>query len=84
MKNRRKWIVRVVALVMAFLLIGSVVIVALQAFSEHYSPKDSADMKIIQLGSGEGDDSKWPIYVVAGAGVLVVACLLLPKLKKKQ
>lgn len=76
MKNRKLFI-RIVCILLAVLLFGSGLTVLFYAFAA-----DSAAAGIPATGI-DSNTPKWPIYAVVSAIVLIIACLVIPKLKKK-
>lgn len=73
MKNRRSLIVRIVAIVLCALLVLGIATAALSAFA--------ADLTQPLTGSR---DMKQPIILAAVAAVLILACIVVPKIAKKK
>jgi hypothetical protein len=73
MKNRRVWIIRIVAIVLAALMVLSICAVLIQTFALDGAPL-----------TGDSETSKLPIFILIGAVVLIAACVLLPTVKKKK
>ena len=75
--DKRVWAVRIVAIVMAALLLLSV-------FSLLFHSSFAADEMIETVATGSGGTSKWPIFAAVGALLVIVVCAIIPKLKKKD
>ncbi|NLO45027.1 MAG: hypothetical protein GX107_00770 [Clostridiales bacterium] len=75
--DKRVWAVRIVAIVMAALLLLSV-------FSLLFHSSFAADEMIETVATGSDDTSKWPIFAAVGALLVIVVCAIIPKLKKKD
>ena len=73
MKNRRVWIIRIVAIVLAALMILSIGAVLLQTFA-----LDAAPM------TGDSAHSKLPIFILIGAVALIAVCVVVPTFIKKK
>lgn len=76
-----KKMVKVICLILAALMILSCVAVLVQVFA--------ADAEVVRAAvtpkTGENDmDTIVPIALIAAAVLAIVACLVLPKLKKKK
>ena len=73
MKNKRAWIIRIVAIVLAALMILSVGAVLLQTFALDGVPV-----------TGSGEHSKLPIFILIGAVALIAVCVVVPTFIKKK
>ncbi len=73
MKNKRVWIIRIVAIVLAALMILSVGAVLIQTFALDAVPV-----------TGSGEHSKLPIFILIGAVVLIAVCVVVPSFVKKK
>ena len=73
MKNKRVWIIRIVAIVLAALMVLSIGAVLIQTFA-----LDGVPM------TGDSATSKLPIFILIGAVVLVAVCVVVPTIKKKK
>ena len=73
MKNRRVWIIRIVAIVLAALMILSVGAVLIQTFALDAVPV-----------TGSGEHSKLPIFILIGAVALIAVCVVVPSFVKKK
>ena len=73
MKNKRAWVVRIVAIVLAVLMLLSVGAVLLQTFALDSAP-----------ATGSGAHSKLPIFILIGAVALIAVCVVVPTIKKKK
>ena len=73
MKNKRTLIIRIVAIVLAALMILSVGAVLIQTFAVDGVPV-----------TGSGAHSKVPIFILVGAIVVIAALVLVPTIKKKK
>ena len=73
MKNRRVWIIRIVAIVLAALMVLSIGAVLIQTFALDGAPATGSDPR-----------SKIAIFVLIGAVVLIAVCVIIPTLKKKK
>ena len=73
MKNRRVWIIRIVAIVLAALMVLSIGAVLIQTFALDAVP-----------ATGSGAHSKLPIFILIGAVALIAVCVLVPTFKKKK
>ena len=73
MKSRRTLVIRIVAIVLAALMILSVGAVLLQTFALDAVPV-----------TGSGAHSKLPIFILVGAVVLIAVLVLVPTIKKKK
>lgn len=73
-KDKRSLIIRIVAIVMAALMILSVGTVLFQTvFAADTVP-----------ATGSSPNSKLPIFILIGAVVLIGICVVLPTIKKKK
>ena len=73
-KDKRSWGIRIVALIMAALMVLSLGSILFQTvFAAEAVPV-----------TGSADSEKWPIFVALGALLLVVVCAVLPSFKKKK
>lgn len=75
MKNRRL-IVRIIAIVLAALFVGSALTVAITAFA-------AQDVAEIPSTGRTGIDMKIPIIIAIVAVVIIVLCVVVPRLRKK-
>ena len=73
MKNKRAWIVRIVAIVLAALLVLSIGAVLFNTWA-----LDGVPM------TGDSQTSKTPIYILVGAVALIAVCVAVPMIKKKK
>lgn len=73
MKNRRVWIIRIVAIVLAALMILSVGAVLIQTFAVSGVPT-----------TGDSAHSKLPIFILIGAVALIALCVVVPTFIKKK
>lgn len=73
MKNKRVWIIRIVAIVLAALMILSVGAVLIQTFALDAVPV-----------TGSGEHSKLPIFILIGAVALIAVCVVVPSFVKKK
>lgn len=73
MNNKRTLIVRIVAIVLAVLMLLSLGAVLIQTFAVDGVPV-----------TGSGAHSKMPIIILVGAIVVIAALVLVPTLKKKN
>ncbi len=73
MKNRRVWIIRIVAIVLAALMILSIGAVLIQTFALGGAP-----------ATGSSEHSKLPIFILIGAVALIAVCVVIPTFKKKK
>lgn len=73
MKNKRVWVVRIVAIVLAALMILSVGAVLLRGFALDAVPT-----------TGSGTHSKLPIFILIAAVALIAVCVVVPTFKKKK
>ena len=73
MKNRRVWIIRIVAIVLAALMILSVGAVLIQTFALDIVP-----------ATGDSETSKLPIFILVGAVALIAVCVVVPTFIKKK
>ena len=73
MKNKRVWIIRIVAIVLAGLMILSVGAVLIQTLALDGAPV-----------TGDSETSKLPIFILVGAVVLIAVCVLIPTFRKKK
>lgn len=76
--KRRQRIVRIVALLLALIMAGGVLVVALSARAA------AMDAEAEPAKTGEDPAKwKWPALIGGGAMILLLLCTVLPKLKKK-
>ena len=73
MNNKRTLIVRIVAIVLAALMVLSLGAVLIQTFAADGVPV-----------TGSGAHSKLPIFILIGAVALVAVCVIVPTLTKKK
>ena len=73
MKNKRALVVRIVAIVLAGLMILRVGAILIQTLAADAVPV-----------TGSGTRSKLPVFILIGAVVLIALCVLLPTMKKKK
>ena len=73
MKNKRALIVRIVAIMLAALMILSVGAVLFQTFA-----LDGVPM------TGDSETSKTPIIILVAAVALIAVCVIIPMVKKKK
>ncbi|MBQ7546952.1 MAG: hypothetical protein IJT41_08305 [Clostridia bacterium] len=73
MNNKRTLIVRIVAIVLAALMVLSLGAVLIQTFAVDGVPI-----------TGSGAHSKLPIFILIGAVALVAVCVIVPTLTKKK
>lgn len=77
--RKRSTIVRIVAILLAALFVGSAITAAIYAFA---APQDMQAVQTI-VNTGEEEKSMWPVYALVAAIAIVALCIILPKLKKK-
>ena len=73
MKNKRVWVIRIVAIVLAALMILSVGAVLIQTFALDAVPV-----------TGSSEHSKLPIFILIGAVALIAVCVVVPSFIKKK
>lgn len=73
---KRNLIIRIVAIALCAIMVLSVVTVAITAFAADASVLMSPE-------TGSGNTTVWIIGAVAVALLAIVACVVLPKMKKK-
>ncbi len=73
MKNRRVWIIRIVAIVLTALMILSIGAVLIQTFALDAVPV-----------TGDSAHSKLPIFILIGAVALIAVCVVVPTFIKKK
>jgi len=76
--KKRKLMVRVVAIVLALLIVGSALAVALSALAA------PTDMPFIDTGDRSENPLRMPLIIGGAALFLILLCLILPKLLKKK
>ena len=74
-KNKGKIVVRVVAIIMAALMLLGVV-------SMIFNVAFAAD-ELTAINTGSGDLPKWAFIALGAAVVVIVLCAVIPKMKKK-
>ncbi len=75
-----KKMVKIICIVLAALMMLSAVAVLIQVFAS-----DAAAITTASPKTGDNDlDTIVPIVLIAAAVLAIIACLLLPKLKKKD
>ncbi len=77
--KQRKLIVRIIALVMALLMCISVFAIILQIFAR---AADTTTMAAIAATGGQ--TSKLPVFLGLAAVLVVIVCIVVPKLIKKK
>jgi di/tricarboxylate transporter len=75
--DKRTWTVRIVAIVMAVLLLLGIFSLL---FNSAFAAGDIAEI----AATGSQDTPKWPIFAAVGALVVIVVCAVIPKLNKKD
>jgi len=75
----RKWMVRIVAFGMAFLMLLSAVVILIQIFAH------SVDGTTVAIAAtGVQSSSPWVIYVGLAAILIIGVCFVIPKMMKKN
>ncbi len=79
--KQRKLFIRIVALLMALLMAGSVIVVALQIFA---SAADSTVLTAVAATGSQANETRWPIYAALAAFLVVVVLIVIPIITKKK
>ena len=75
--DKRTLTIRIVAIVMAALLLLSI-------FTMLFHSAFAADELVEIAATGSQDTPKWPIFAAVGAVVVIAVCVIIPKLNKKD
>jgi len=75
--DKRTWTVRIVAIVMAVVLLLGVFSLL---FNSSFAAGDITEI----AATGSQDTPKWPIFAAVGALAVIIACVVIPKLNKKD
>ena len=76
--KKRNLMVRVVAILLALLIVGGALAVALSALAA------PADMPFIDTGDASEAPLRMPLIIGGAALALILLCLIVPKLTKKK
>jgi hypothetical protein len=79
--KQRKIMIRIVAFLMALLMVAGVFGLALQIFA---SAAEETTLVAVSATGSEAATTRWPIYAAVGAVFIIIVCVVVPMITKKK